>query len=212
MKRLFFLLPVAAILLISCGTKPVKTGSAPGAAFQKAQWATKAVIRDLKGNKSHSVDIDILGDYPGRLRMEVSALMGTQVASLALTDDEIRYAIYSQKKFFQGKASEGSFLPLMNIPLHPRNFMSIAYDAPISGGGWDCTKGPDGFFSECYQEARQIKVQWSDRTAEGQKKVLISGPTFEMRWLFRPPQTQVEFKDETFLLEAPAQFKTIQLK
>jgi hypothetical protein len=211
MKRIFFSI-TASLFLISCGTHPVKPPSVPGALLQKAQWETKAVIRDLKANKSHSVDIDILGDYPGKLRMEVSALMGVQMASLALVDEEIRYAIYPKKQFFQGKANEGSFLPLMNVPLHPRNFMSIAYDVPMRGAGWVCTKGTGNLLSECNQAGRGIKVQWSERTPEGQKKVLITGPTFEMRWLFRPPQTEVQFKDETFLLEAPSEFKIIQLK
>lgn len=210
MKRLLFLLPVFG-LLISCATQPVRPPVVPGA-LQKAQWDTKAVIRDLKANKSHSVDIEVAGDYPGKLRMDVKAFMGTSVASLALKDDDIRYAIYPQKKFFEGKANEGSFMPLMNVPLHPRNFMSIAYDLPLRGTGWECKKDSAGLISECDQAAKGVKVQWTDRTPEGQKKVLISGPTFEMRWLFKPPQTEVQFKDETFSLEAPSEFKTIQLK
>ncbi|MBS1969261.1 MAG: hypothetical protein JSU04_03095 [Bdellovibrionales bacterium] len=210
MKRLFFLLPLMG-LLISCATAPKAPPVAPGS-LKQAQWDTKAVIRDIKANKSHSVDIEIAGDYPGKLRMDVKAFMGTSVASLALNNDDIRYAIYPQKKFFEGKANEGSFMPLMNVPLHPRNFMSIAYDLPMRGTGWDCKKDPSGLPSECDQASKGVKVQWTDRTPEGQKKVLISGPTFEMRWLFKPPQTEVQFKDETFSLEAPAEFKTIQLK
>lgn len=210
MKRLFFIVPLMGVL-ISCATTPKAPQVAPGS-LQKAQWDTKAVIRDLKANKSHSVDIEIAGDYPGKLRMDVKAFMGTSVASLALNNDDIRYAIYPQKKFFEGKANEGSFMPLMNVPLHPRNFMSIAYDLPMRGTGWECKKDPAGLPSECEQASKGVKVQWTDRTSEGQKKVLITGPTFEMRWLFKPPQTEVQFKDETFALEAPSEFKTIQLK
>lgn len=210
MKPIFFLFYVS-LFLISCATQPKKISSVE-TALEKAQWETKAVVRDLKANKAHSLDIDILGRYPGDFRMEVSALMGVQIASLVLNKDEISYALYRQKKFFQGKASEASFLPLMNIPLHPVNFMNIAYEHPMQGQGWNCTRGADHLLSECVQAARGIKVQWVDRTAEGQKKVLVSGPTFEMRWLFRPPRTEVQFKDETFRLEAPTAFKTIQLK
>lgn len=210
MKRFTFFFTLS-LLLAACGSHPLRP-PVPVGALQKAQWETKAVIRDLKANKSHTLDIDILGDYPGKLRMEVSALMGTQVASLALNEEEIQYTIYPQKKYFQGRASEGSFLPLMNIPLHPRNFMNIAYDAPVSGPGWVCTRGKDTLLVECDQSSRGLKVQWQDRTAEGQKKVLITGPSFEMRWLFKPPQTEVQFKDDTFTLAAPAEFKTIQLK
>jgi len=210
MKRLFFFL-LMNLFMVSCATQPTKPQSS-GAGLTKAQWETKAVIRDLKADKSHSLNIDILGDYPGKLRLEVSALMGVQVASLALNDDDVRYAIYPQKKFFEGKASETSFLPLMNVPLHPHNFLNVAYDTPMRGTGWACTKGSDNLVAECYQAARGIKVQWLDRTPEGQKRVLITGPTFEMRWLFKPPQTEVQFKDETFHLEQPADFKTVQLK
>jgi hypothetical protein len=210
MKRLFYVLSLMGIL-VSCATQPLRAPVASGS-LQKAQWDTKAVIRDLKANKSHSVDIEIAGDYPEKLRMDVKAFMGTSVASLALNNDEVRYAIYPQKKFFEGKANEGSFIPLMNIPLHPRNFMSIAYDLPMRGTGWECKKDVAGLPMECDQAAKGLKIQWTDRTPEGQKKVLISGAMFEMRWLFKPPQTEVQFKDETFSLEAPSEFKTIQLK
>jgi len=210
MKRLIFLFLVLG-LLISCATQSVKAPAPPGS-LQKVQWDTKAVVRDLKANKSHSVDIEVVGDYPSKLRMDVKAFMGTSVASLALNKEDISYAIYPEKRFFQGKANEGSFMPLMKIPLHPRNFLSIAYDLPMSGAGWECKSDAAGLPSECQQATRNLKVQWTDRTAEGQKKVLISGPTFEMRWLFKPPQTDVQFKDETFSLTAPSEFKTIQLK
>lgn len=210
MKRLFFFVAMSSFL-VSCGTKQVKP-ALPQGSFQQAQWETKAVVRDLKANKSHTVDIEIQGDYPEKLRMEVKAFMGTAIASLALNQEDIRYTIYPQKKFFEGHASEGSFMPLMNIPLHPRNFMSIAYDTPMRGTGWTCSKGPDNLLAECNQASKGIKVQWQERTPEGQKKVLITGPTFEMRWLFKPPQTEVQFKDETFVLAPPPEFKTIQLK
>jgi hypothetical protein len=210
MKRFIFLLPIC-LVVTACGTNSVKTEEA-GASARHAQWETKAVIRDLKNNKSHSLDIDVLTDYTGRLRMEISALMGVQVASLVLNQEDIRYAVYSQKRFFQGKPSESSFLPLINIPIHPRNFLNLITDAPLKGPSWECVRGADSQLTECNQTARKIKVQWQDRTPEGQKKVLITGPGFEMRWLFRPPQTEVQFKNDTFQLEIPSEFKTVQLK
>jgi hypothetical protein len=209
MKRLFFV--IMSLYLVSCATQ-LKKAPPPGAIFEKLQWETKAVVRDLKANKSHTLDIDILGDYPKNFRMEVSALMGVQVASLTLHDEEINYVLYHQKKFYQGIANESSFLPMMSMPLHPVNFMNIAYDTPLRGSNWSCSNGPDHKIAECNQSGRGVKVAWSERTPEGQKKVLISGPSFEMRWLFKPPQTEVQFKDDTFRLEAPAEFKTIQLK
>jgi hypothetical protein len=210
MKRLIFLY-FSVLGLVACGTHQIKTGEGRQAG-KLTQWESKAVIRDLRKNESHTVDIDILANAPTQLRLEISALMGMQVASLVLNQDDLRYVIYSQKRFFQGRASESSFLPLMNVPLHPRNFLNLITDVPLKGPGWQCKNGGDGLVSECVQSTRELKVTWQDRTPEGQKKVLISGPKFEMRWLFRPPQTEVQFKPETFRLEPPADFKTVQLK
>src|ERR1700692_2696527 len=125
MKCLLFLLPVC-LFISACATQQPKP-SVPGTGIQQGQWETKAVVSDVKADKSHTLDIDVLADRAGQMRLEVSALMGVQVASLVLNKDNIRYAIYGQKRYFEGKPSENSFLPLMNIPLHPYNFMSIIF-------------------------------------------------------------------------------------
>lgn len=209
MKRLFFFL-LAVSLVTACASKQPKP-SVPGPGIQQGQWETKAVVSDLKANKSHTLDIDILADRAGQMRMEVSATMGVQVASLVLNKD-IRYVIYNQKRYFEGRPSENSFLPLMNLPLHPYNLLSILFDAPIRGKGWTCNKDANNLVTDCYHAERGLKVQWEDRTEEGQKKVVITAPEFEMRWLFRPPKTEVQLKEETFHLDPPAEFKIIQLR
>ncbi|KYG66905.1 hypothetical protein AZI86_07705 [Bdellovibrio bacteriovorus] len=198
----FFLLTA---FLSGCATKTVKEG-----AFQKAQWETKAMIKNLKENKNQSLTIDIYAIKNERARFEISALLGYQVASLVMSPSDISYAIYPQKTFFYGKNSDRAFRRIIDLPLHPMNLANIAFDEPIRGPGWKCTLGADGFLTECENIQRQMKAVWSDRK-EGKKKVVLTGPQFEMQWHFGVPQTEVQFKDDLFTLRQPSGFKAIQI-
>lgn len=188
-----------------CATKTVREG-----AFQKAQWETKALIKDMKQNKTQSLNIDIYAIKNERARFEISALLGYQVASLVMSPTDISYAIYPQKSFFYGRNSDRAFRRVIDLPLHPMNLTNIAFDEPIRGAGWVCKLGADGFLAECENSSRQLKAVWSDRK-EGKKKVVLTGPQFEMQWQFSAPRTEVEFKEGLFTLRQPSGFKAIQI-
>lgn len=168
------------------------------------------MIHDLKENKTQSLNIDILAVKNERVRMEVTAMMGFQVASLVMSPRDISFAIYPQKRFYYGRNSDRALLRLIDLPLHPMNLANIAFDEPVRGPGWKCDLDPTGWVASCENPSRQMSVKWMDR-AEGAKKVVITGPQFEMQWLFKAPQTEVQFKPETFTLKQPEGFKAIQL-
>jgi len=168
------------------------------------------MVRDLKENKTQSLSIDVLAIKNERMRMEVTALMGFRVASLVMSPRDISFAIYPQKRFYYGKNSEKALSRLIDLPLHPMNLENIAFDEPVRGPGWRCDLDQSGWVAMCENPSRQLTVKWLDR-AEGAKKVVITGPQFEMQWLFNAPQTEVQFKPETFTLKQPEGFKPIQL-
>lgn len=168
------------------------------------------MIRDQKENKTQSLDIDILAIKNERTRLEVTALLGFRVASLVMSPRDISFAVYPQKRFYYGKNSEHALSRLLDLPLHPMNLANIAFDEPVRGPGWRCDLDQSGWVSLCENPARQLTVKWLDRQ-EGAKKVVITGPQFEMQWLFNAPQTEVQFKPETFTLKQPEGFKAIQL-
>jgi hypothetical protein len=191
---------------IGCATKTVLREGA----FQKAQWETKAMVKDLRQNKNQSLTIDIYAIKNERARFEITALLGYQVASLVMSPQEISYIIYPQKKFFYGKNSERAVQQMIGLPLHPMNLTSIAFDEPVRGRGWQCNIDGQGLIASCENKERAIVVQWLNRS-EGSKKVVITAPQFEMQWQFDAPQTEVQFKNELFTLRQPEGFKAIQL-
>ncbi|HWU42065.1 MAG TPA: DUF4292 domain-containing protein [Bdellovibrio sp.] len=204
--NLFFIACFGVSLFSGCVTKPVVQGP-----FQKGQWETKAQIRNLKEQKTRSVSIDIFAIKDERARFEVTAILGYQVASMVMSPQEMSYIVYPEKKFFYGKSSESAIAKMIGLPLHPMNLSYIAFDEPVRGPGWKCVADPVvGLVSRCENLAKAISVEWKDRN-EGQKKVVITAPQFEMIWLFKAPQTEVQFKSETFTLKQPEGFKAIQI-
>ena len=191
---------------MGCASKPLLREGA----FQKAQWETKAMVKDLRQNKNQSLTIDIYAIKNERARFEITALLGYQVASLVMSTQEISYIIYPQKKFFYGKNSERAVEQIMGLQLHPMNLTSIAFDEPVRGRGWQCNIDGQGFIASCENKERAMLVQWLNRS-EGSKKVVITAPQFEMQWQFDAPQTEVQFKNELFTLRQPEGFKAIQL-
>ncbi|MFV8256753.1 hypothetical protein ACNQKP_03045 [Bdellovibrio bacteriovorus] len=196
---------VLTLFLSGCVTKTVKEG-----AFQKAQWETKALIKNQKENKTQSLNIDIFAIKNERARFEITALLGFQVASVVMSPTEISYAVYPQKTFFYGRNTERAFANVIGMPLHPMNLANIAFDEPVRGPGWKCGLDPAGLIYQCENIAKQTRVEWLDRK-EGQKKVVITAPQFEMQWHFEAPKTEVQFKPELFTLRQPQGFKAIQL-
>ena len=168
------------------------------------------MIRDLQKNKTQSVSIDILALKNDRARFEITALLGFKVASLVMSQKEISYALYPQKVFYFGRNSETAFAKVLDLPLHPMNLTNIAFDEPVRGPGWKCQLDMAGMISTCQNAARNIVVEWTDRV-DGRKKVLIKSPEFEMQWAFMAPQTEVQFKNETFTLVQPQGFKAVQI-
>lgn len=201
----YFLLSLILLVIAGCATKPKTTGP-----LQQAQWETKALIKDLKTNKNQTLTIDIYAVKNDRARIEISALMGFQVASLVMDNKDISYAIYPQKKFYYGVNSEEAFLRIINLPLHPMNLINVAFEEPVRGSGWQCFKDPSGQISHCTNTVRKMRIVWASRV-DGAKKVVITAPQFEMQWAYEAPQTEVQFKPELFTLRQPKGFKAIQI-
>ncbi|MFS4458744.1 hypothetical protein [Bdellovibrio sp. HCB2-146] len=193
------------LTLVGCASKSVREG-----AYQKAQWETKAMVKDFRQNKTQSLNIDIYAIKNERARFEITALLGFQVASLVMSPQEISYIIYPQKKFFSGRNSERAVENMIGLPLHPMNLTAIAFDEPVRGRGWACAVDGQGWIASCENKERSMVVHWLNRS-EGAKKVVITAPQFEMQWQFEAPQTEVQFKSELFTLKQPEGFKAIQI-
>ena len=198
---LFFLLS----LLLACSSLKKNETAAEGP-LQKARWESKAVIKNLEQKESHQVSIDVVAVKNHRLRLDITATLGYNVASFVMGRENFKCAVYPEKKFYEGPISEKNMAEALNFPFSPRIFYSVAFDEPIQQPGWKCENEPSGAVKECIFPQRQIRVEWTNRN-EGKKVVKISSPKMEMSWLFYAPQKEFEDKPELFVLQAPKGFE-----
>lgn len=206
--RIYFCL--AILFLNGCASQPIIESTNNGINSKTGQWETKALIKNLKENKSQTVSIDIFAVKNEKARFEITALLGFQVASLVMTDKDVSYIIYSEKNFYHGKSSERSLQKALGLPINIMNLTNIAFEQPIKGIGWKCSEESPGLVAKCENSSQGYSVIWKDRS-QGQKNVLISAPQFEMQWHFKTTQTEVQFKSGLFNLKQPEGFKAIQL-
>lgn len=198
------ILSLFLLLLTSCSTWNTKQQLA-----NLKYWESKAVIKDLKQDKTHTIDIDIynLGDQ--KIRLDISALMGVSVAHVVVNDKKVFYTLDRQSQYFQGNVDENSFQYLMNIPLHPWALIAVIQNKNLSQFGWQCTLD-GGIVQECLYPKRHLTVKY--QKFDSQKfKIQILGPQFEMNWLLTPSKTEVQNITELFRLNAPGGFHIIEI-
>lgn len=197
------------LFLVGCASRAPKTAATP-TRVQKAHWETKAQVRDLKNDKTHSLSIDVLGEKGVALRIEATAAMGVPVASYVMNQNGFRCLIPQKKTFYQGPLKGEGLKVTLNVPLAPEVLPAIAFDEPLGGPEWSCRNDRYGFIESCTDSSRKVSIHWSDRDGAA-KKVSLKGPQFEMEWIFPRPRTEVQFRPQVFEIRPPAGYKIIQL-
>ncbi len=209
MKKIIVLPFVLGFLFVGFGcASKAKKESGPSATG--VRWETKAQVRDFKNNKNTNLNIDIISVKNSHLRMEVSATLGYPVATFISTPQNLKMAIYPQKKFYFGPNSEEALRPMLGFPLDPNVFQSIVYDTAIKG--WNCMAADDGLVASCKRMTKngEVVVVWQERK-DATKRVVIHGPQFEMQWLFQTSTALNPVKADSFKLEAPAGYTVVPL-
>jgi hypothetical protein len=198
-----------AFTIAGCAT-PISKKMSPPSEKISQQWETKILITNLKDKKSQTLDIDIFSVQYEAARFEVTALLGTPVASLVSTPNEFSYINYSEKKVYNGTDSNLIFEKTLGLPLNIFDMLNIAFEQPFQGKDWKCTNEKSGEISECKNQQQDLTIQWKDRES-GKKNVSILTPQIEILWHFKSPKTHVQFQSDIFTLTRPNGFKAIKI-
>lgn len=207
------LMPIFAISVLShflfagCASVPAKYDYEK----REGQWEAKAQVKDLEKNKTNSVSLDVSAEKDRALRMEVTGTLGVSVASFLLKENEVSYAIHTQKRFVSGPASEKSMGPLLNVNVDPRWLYNVFFDEPIANKNWSCTKDPEGLVQNCERLQDGMKIVWSERQSE-RKRVTISNSQFELQILVKGFQPKVQSPEKVYSLSAPDSYKRYKLQ
>lgn len=172
-------------------------------------WSSRATIQDLIHKKNHSVSIDLFMANQEKLRMEISGLLSTNIASILIDSQSTQYCIYPRKQCYMGNTTDQAFRPLFSFTLNPQDFFKILQGEPMTTSDWICDLSESKFL-KCENTKKKILIR-TEFLKNGQKTVDISSPQFAMSWLLESPQTEVQLEDKIFILQIPKNYSKSSL-
>ncbi len=206
MKNLFKSLFSISFLLImaACGMKPTQAPSvnSPILIETKAQLKSK--------DQTNNVKIDIALAPNRAVRLEVTALLGFQVATVLMTPQGIQYALHTSKTFYQGPFSSKTLYPIFNQHIDPRILWKAIHGQNPQAVNLNCQTDTSGRPVLC-KGTHNLIVKWTYEDAP-RKKIELKNDQFEMVWLFKDQSPLTASQAETFVLKKPDGYKEIIVK
>lgn len=199
----FVILFVSLIFVAGCQLMPTDYTT-----HNEGQWGSKVLVKDKVKSKSFIVNVDIQAVKDKKLRMDVTAALGTPVAALVMDDDDVKYILFRQKRFYEGRATSRALKPILSIPLNPRLLYNLLFDQPIADKNWSCTKDEKGFLAACESPMEGLKVTWKDRKGR-RKAIYVEHEKAEIQMNISSFTPRA---DEVFSLKAPKSFKKYRIR
>lgn len=208
MKTTLNVILLSAVLLTSCQSlkKEEPIVLQPGAP-QVGQWEAKAMIKSMETGEASVVTLDVIGQKPTPMRVEVTTSLGIALASILMKAEEVEYIIPKQKKYYHGPLSETSLLPVLKIKVDPRILSAAFFEEAYPQ--WSC-QADHGLLSMC-QIADGVQLKW-DREDPASKRVSISSPNFDIQVQIKKYTAKAEFPKNALELKVPESYKKYKLK
>jgi len=177
----------------------------------EGQWQAKVLVKDHAKSESFIVNMDAYAVRDQFLRMDITAALGTPVASLVLQGEQISYILPQQKRYFEGPSSGRALSPILAVPVDPQIFYSLLFDVPPKQKGWTCAKDQKGFLKKCEQSKTGITVTWKERKGR-RKNIFIDHKKASLQMNVSWFKPSLDAKKGLFVLKAPSRFKKYRLK
>ncbi len=163
------------MILASCSLVEKKTIDLSRAT--SGRWTSSAKVLVSKTGKSQSFDITFRAIKDKRTRLDISALMGTPVASVVLDGSKIEAIIIRQKKIYEGRPTAEVLKEALGIGFDPALVQTVLFESIPTGENWDCKE--DGNKSKrCVGPKEDIIVNWQNR---GDQKRIVEVETIDFK-------------------------------
>ncbi|MCB0412292.1 MAG: hypothetical protein KDD22_07185 [Bdellovibrionales bacterium] len=178
-------------------------------------WSGTAQIKDLKTNKTRSLNLEIYAikgseSVEQKLRLEGSAFMGTPVIALVADPQNTTFVLFQSKAYYDGPTSAQVFKPLLHLPLHPSWVVNLLFAEPFRGHGWSCSFDEKKSIRKCQQKESHLEASWKTNEV-AERKIQIHHPKAEINLTLKMTQPKVEDKEQVFTLHPPTSFRRLAL-
>ncbi len=198
--------PALLSLLTACQTAPLKYDQ-----IQEGHWESRALIRDQQEQRSFIVNLSINAVKNEKLRVDATSTLGAHLASLVLREDEVRYLLPGERRFFFGAARPEAMIPVISVPMSPSYLHNLLFEQPITEGDWLCERDSRGYLTVCQSESEGLKISWQDRSQTA-RRVLIEHERAQVQVNLTSFQEQLESRAELFELSPPQGFRQFRLR
>jgi hypothetical protein len=194
----------AFFIFAACAVTPEKTvtgsvGSAQG------QWLGEAYVKDLKHDRSGTIDLDVVAQEPAHLRLEANGSFGVHLASIAMNDNQVHISLTREKKFIVAPATNEALARLVAVEVSPLDLMNLLFDRELDPRQWNCQR-TDGLVSDCRKAEGSVLIHW-DRSDQAQRRWEISSPAAKVQLHLTEAKSKVGFSKDVFTLNPPVDFK-----
>jgi hypothetical protein len=172
-------------------------------------WSSVFEVTDKKRGKKQSIDAEVFGVVDQKMRIEMSGLLGTPVASLLIEEKTIQAAVHVQKRAYVGPSTAEALKSTFGVDLDPSLFFAFYFDRSPRGKEWKCV-GESGVIKECIHSRLEQKLSWTDRDGEN-KSVRLESPDFLVHIKIRDFEPKVQNPEKVFKLNIPKSYRQINL-
>ncbi len=192
----------AFLFLGACTSTPIEaektvTGEAGSA---EGQWRGRALLKNHKTSKSHTLSVDVLAREPSQLRMEVGGPFNVHVASVAMNGGEVRCSLTQQKRFLFVPADSAALARVVPLKIPPRALLAVLFERPLPKEEWTCDTYALGELPvECSHKTEKVTIKWLARNGLS-RRIKIMAPETDVEMVLDEAKSKVQFNDDAFVI------------
>ncbi|MDZ4661182.1 MAG: hypothetical protein SGJ18_06130 [Pseudomonadota bacterium] len=189
------------------------------------KWSSSAKIIENKTGKAQTVDLIFRAKREKQVRLDVSAMMGTPVASIVLDNNKIEAVLIRQKKIYVGKSTpvtnskittgiKPNIMPnimkeALGFEFDPHLIFSVLFESTPSDEKWACTEDGDKM-KRCVGPKENFIIKWENRK-DIKRIVQLDTVDFQFTINFNDFSPDDLLDPKTFVIKKPKSFKVIEL-
>ena len=191
------------------GCSSIEKKSFDWSEISSGKWSSAAKIIEIKTGKSQALDLNFRAVKDKKVRLDVSALMGTPVASILLDNSKIEAVLIRQKKIYAGKPTSRVMKEALGFGFDPNLIFSVLFESIPSGEKWACTEDGDKS-KRCVGPKEDFIITWTGRK-DIKRIVELETEEFKLVLSFSDYSPDDLANPKTYVIKKPKSFKVIEL-
>jgi len=201
----------SAVLQACSTTQKAEITSVEAGPLKPTQYQMDLFVNEAGRSFKLKADLSTLSALA--LRLDVFTTLDLPLASVIMSEREIRYALYRDKKFYQGPVNPHALDPVFPLSVEGRDLVSILNERPLPSQ--KCERDEAGFLVRCTAtKPLNYTVEWGKRADAGPLKgratrisLLVPDRKVELKFYLKSSKPLLN-PDRLTQITVPSDFQT----